>query len=167
MNENTGAEIWQKEPAPIPNDSPASWDLVLKDLETIPITHQMREAKSLLIADIHLRDEFGTKKYGVRLQPNNGRNSTKDAYEEALDCTVYLRNEIEEKLSNKIVTRERESVLRYLTQMYLSQLAIALGLRYVLLLEKEINERSITNAGDSGNTEESGEHQSNIVIPKG
>lgn len=36
-------------------------------------------------------------KYGTPLQANNGRNPLIDAYQEALDLCVYLRQEIEER----------------------------------------------------------------------
>lgn len=71
-----------KEPVSIPNEHPAIWDLVIKD--------------------IHDRDKFGTKKYGTRLQPYNGRNALIDAYQEALDLVVYLRQLIEEERIKKI-----------------------------------------------------------------
>lgn len=65
------------EPAPIPTTTPPTWDLVVNDMRK--------------------RDEFGYRKYGVRLQPNNGRDALKDAYEEALDLCVYLRSAIYER----------------------------------------------------------------------
>lgn len=65
------------EPAPQPhNGRPAVWDLV--------------------IADIEERDRMGAKKYGTRLQPHNGRSPLRDAYQEALDLVVYLRQAIYE-----------------------------------------------------------------------
>lgn len=39
---------------------------------------------------------MGLKKYGTVLQPNNGRDALVDAYQEALDLVVYLRQRIEE-----------------------------------------------------------------------
>lgn len=65
------------EPPPVKNNLPAVWDLVL--------------------ADIKERDEIGKEKYGTRLQPFNGRNPLKDAYQEALDLVVYLRQAIYEQ----------------------------------------------------------------------
>lgn len=67
-----GADVY--EAAPIHNDQPAVWDLV--------------------IGDIQRRDEMGIKKYGTRLQPFNGRSPLWDAYQEALDLVVYLRQAI-------------------------------------------------------------------------
>lgn len=62
------------EPDPVKNNKPAVWDLVIKDIQE--------------------RDAIGEKKYGVRLQPFNGRNALIDAYQEALDLVVYLRQQI-------------------------------------------------------------------------
>ena len=67
----------RREPDPVKTDAPAAWDLVIKDMKQ--------------------RDEFGHKKYGVRLQPHNGRDQLVDAYQEALDLCVYLRNAIYER----------------------------------------------------------------------
>jgi len=66
-----------KEPQPKRNNQPAVWDLVLHDIKE--------------------RDEVGTSKYGTRLQPFNGRDVLKDAYQEALDLVVYLRQAIYER----------------------------------------------------------------------
>lgn len=66
----------EPEPAPIPNDRPAVWDLVIRDMQE--------------------RDQTGEKKYGVRLQPHNGRDPLIDAYQEILDAAVYLRQAIYE-----------------------------------------------------------------------
>lgn len=66
------------EPQPVSREQePAVWDLVIKD---------MRE-----------RDAIGERKYGTRLQPRNGRAPLRDAYQEALDLAVYLRQEIYER----------------------------------------------------------------------
>lgn len=65
------------EPTPVKNNLPAVWDLVLVDIKE--------------------RDEIGKEKYDTRLQPFNGRNPLKDAYQEALDLVVYLRQAIYEQ----------------------------------------------------------------------
>lgn len=64
----------EKQPPAIPNNRPCVWDLVFAD---------MRE-----------RDLIGTRKHGTRLQPFNGRDTLKDAYQEALDLVAYLRQEL-------------------------------------------------------------------------
>ena len=66
-----------KQPRSVPNDGPAMWDLVV---------HDMRE-----------RDEVGARKHGTRLQPHNGRDVLVDAYQEALDLVVYLRQALYER----------------------------------------------------------------------
>jgi hypothetical protein len=66
-----------KEPSPIQNNKPSVWDLVLYDIKE--------------------RDNIGKNKYGTRLQPFNGRDVLKDAYQEALDLVVYLRQAIYER----------------------------------------------------------------------
>jgi hypothetical protein len=51
----------------------------------------------LVLADIAERDLIGQVKYNVRLQGFNGRDVLKDAYQEALDLVVYLRQAIYER----------------------------------------------------------------------
>lgn len=51
----------------------------------------------LVIADMHERDQVGRFRYGTPLQAHNGRDALQDAYEEALDLAVYLRQAIEER----------------------------------------------------------------------
>jgi len=65
------------EPTPKKNTEPAVWDLVLIDMIE--------------------RDSEGFRKYGTRLQPHNGRDVLTDAYQEALDLAVYLRQAIYER----------------------------------------------------------------------
>lgn len=73
------------QPLPVANDNPSSHDL--------------------LVADIIARKEFGFKKYGSLLQANNGRDTLRDAYEEAQDLCVYLRTLIDERVDVAMVAR--------------------------------------------------------------
>ena len=67
----------QEQPNPIANDKPAVWPLV--------------------VADMQARDRLGRERYGVPLQPNNGRDALRDAYEEALDLCAYLKQALIER----------------------------------------------------------------------
>src|SRR3990167_6008263 len=60
--------------APTHNENPAVWPLVIRDMVD--------------------RDEGGRAKYGTPLQPFNRRDALVDAYQEALDLAVYLRQAI-------------------------------------------------------------------------
>lgn len=62
---------------PAPSESPAVWSLVMRDMVD--------------------RDIAGAQKYGVRLQAGNGRDALVDAYQEALDLVVYLRQALYER----------------------------------------------------------------------
>lgn len=68
-----------EQPAPLAYDpsKPCVWDLVKADMEA--------------------RDRVGRARYSVPLQPFNGRDPLRDAYEEALDQVVYLRQAIYER----------------------------------------------------------------------
>lgn len=65
------------EPDPIPNDS-----------EPVAVS---------VIRDIEQRMEIGLATYKTYLQPFNGRDALWDAYEEALDLAIYLRQAIIER----------------------------------------------------------------------
>lgn len=65
------------EPQPVQNDRPRVLDLV--------------------VADLLARAEMGKAKYGTYLQPCNGRDALMDAYQEALDLCMYLRQAIAER----------------------------------------------------------------------
>lgn len=56
-----------------------------------------RPVWQLVVEDMHARDQLGRARYGVPLQAHNGRDALRDAYEEALDLAVYLRQAIEER----------------------------------------------------------------------
>jgi NTP pyrophosphatase (non-canonical NTP hydrolase) len=51
----------------------------------------------LVIEDMRARDRKGAEEYGTRLHAHNGRDALQDAYEEALDLAVYLRQAIAER----------------------------------------------------------------------
>jgi hypothetical protein len=50
----------------------------------------------LVIEDLTERREFGRRKYGDELRLRNGRDALIDAYQEALDLVIYLRQRIEQ-----------------------------------------------------------------------
>lgn len=56
-----------------------------------------RDIARLVQRDVEARARMGNKKYGERLKPNNGRKALWDAYQEALDLCMYLRQAIEEE----------------------------------------------------------------------
>lgn len=94
------------EPAPRSNDQPACWDLVIADvLYLFAVSDPIRD---IMIRDMRERDRFGAEKYKTRLQPFNGRKPIVDAYQEALDLCVYLRQALFEK-----DTPERNRAYRY------------------------------------------------------
>lgn len=50
----------------------------------------------MVLADLTNRALEGKEKYGEALKANNGRSALVDAYQEALDLAMYLRQAIEE-----------------------------------------------------------------------
>lgn len=74
----------ESQPSPIKNSNPAIWDLVIEDMKE--------------------RNQIGTVKYETPLQPFNGRDALVDAYQEALDLAVYLRQAIWERDNPNVVS---------------------------------------------------------------
>jgi len=68
---------WAEQPMPTPNASPS--------------------VQSMVIDDLAVRLQVGIQRYGTALQPHNGRDALRDAYEEALDLACYLRQAIAER----------------------------------------------------------------------
>ena len=81
------------QPAPKPTDGPAIWDLVIADMSPA-----VTPLERTIVADMRRRDELGRATYGTPLQAHNGRDALHDAYAEALDAVVYLRQVAEEGL---------------------------------------------------------------------
>lgn len=51
----------------------------------------------LVLADLQARAEAGKAKYGTLLESHNGRDTLMDAYQEACDLVMYLRQAIAER----------------------------------------------------------------------
>jgi hypothetical protein len=56
--------------------------------------------QDLVIADIEKRKQLGLARYGTLLKPFNGRDALVDAYEEALDLCMYLKQRLVEEAGN-------------------------------------------------------------------
>ena len=76
-DQSRSANYSLNQPSPQHNQGPAVWDLV--------------------VADMIERDQVGQDRYGTRLQPDNGRDTLVDMYQEELDKIAYLRQFIEER----------------------------------------------------------------------
>ena len=62
-----------------------------------PTPNELPAVGELVIADIRERVRVGCERYGVPLQPHNGRDALRDAYEEAIDLAKYLRQLLYER----------------------------------------------------------------------
>jgi hypothetical protein len=78
------------EPAPRSGIGPDLWPLVCTDLRA-----DFSDIEAMC-RDCMGRHEFGVAKYGKPLRKDNGRDAIVDAYQEALDCAVYLRQALSE-----------------------------------------------------------------------
>jgi hypothetical protein len=127
----------QPQPPPVANDKPAVWDLVVQDLERDVAHHlpnwatkpwDVPEVVALVLTDARARDAQGRERYGVPLQAGNGRDALVDAYQEALDLAVYLRQAIEE-----MVTASTPPQQQYIVLLYQNALRTVRHLRWVLI----------------------------------
>lgn len=65
------------------------------------------EVWTQVMVDMIARDKMGTEKYGTPLKTFNGRNALVDAYQEALDLVVYLKQQILENELMRGAKREQ------------------------------------------------------------
>lgn len=66
------------------------------DSQSVPMPNDGQFITDMVIEDMAKRADFGLRKYGTKLQAHNGRNALQDAYEEALDLCVYLKQKLVE-----------------------------------------------------------------------
>ena len=81
------------QPAPKPGKTPV-WKTVIDDMEA--------------------RDNLGFERYGTRLETHNGRDALLDAYEEALDLAVYLKQAILEKKEKTMQNYKKGEFCKYI-----------------------------------------------------
>ncbi len=56
-----------------------------------------RRVVDAVMEDMQFRRQHGITKYGTELLTHNGRDALVDAYQEALDLVVYLKQELMER----------------------------------------------------------------------
>lgn len=86
---------------------PQSWCLNCVEAGLVNVVRPQRDPREgtgppiaeLVVLDIEKRMQDGISKYGTPLRANNGRAALVDAYQEAIDLVMYLRQEIEERRS--------------------------------------------------------------------
>jgi len=66
--------------------------------QAAPISGEV-EVGELVLSDMRDRIALGQERYGSKLKTFNGRDALVDAYQEAIDLVMYLRQEIEERNS--------------------------------------------------------------------
>lgn len=132
---------------PSKNNWPELWDLVISEVSQIrssldPVAHEQYD---FVLKDMRDRNELGKYKYGVALQPFNGRNSTIDAYQEALDCLVYLRQilfELDNSSPDRVGQHARQDYRDTIYSCYKTTFTTILHLRYCLMTYQSIVEEN-------------------------
>jgi hypothetical protein len=84
--ESSDAGLNAPQPPPKPGGVPV-WPLLIGEIERGNVGRHA----ALIAQDMRERDAAGRAKYGMPLTADNGRDHLVDAYQEALDCAVYLR----------------------------------------------------------------------------
>lgn len=106
-----------QQPLPMASSARPVWPLVIEEAKAClagPVV-------DLLLADMAERHAFGIAQYKVALAAHNGRDHLVDSYQETLDQTAYLRNEIEEGDPSGVAS-----------ELYPQALSMALRLREAL-----------------------------------
>jgi hypothetical protein len=70
---------------------------VLSTEQAMPVPNDSPSVQGMVRADLETREQIGRERYGTALQPHNGRDALRDAYEEALHLSCYLRLAIAER----------------------------------------------------------------------
>ena len=83
------------QPAPRPGEQNVVL-LVVQDVLEDPIAVAHDDAHMQVLHDFLARSNFGLAKYGTRLFTGNGRDALMDAYQEAIDLVMYLRQAVAE-----------------------------------------------------------------------
>lgn len=65
--------------------------------QPLPVKNDREYVQTTVIRDLETRTAVGIERYGTGLQPFNGRDALRDAYEEALDLAVYLKQVLIER----------------------------------------------------------------------
>lgn len=65
--------------------------------QPLPIVNDRESVQAAVIRDLEARTQLGIERYGTALQPHNGRDALRDAYEEAMDLTLYLKQSLIER----------------------------------------------------------------------
>lgn len=93
------------QPDPVPNDQPKVIDALVNDLHNeenlLSEVEPMSSYGDVVTNDLINRAFIGRERYGVFLQPHNGRDALQDAYEEALDLATYLMQVVMEQKASK------------------------------------------------------------------
>lgn len=79
--------------------------------QPLPVVNTNPVIQGLVRDDLVEREKVGISRYGNGLQAENSRDMLLDAYEEALDLTVYLRGEREERRIRHELTVELTQIL--------------------------------------------------------
>jgi hypothetical protein len=77
--------------------STTAWSYDAAKPEPPPVNNDREAIQDLVVEDIEARKAMGIAKYGTPLQAFNGRDALNDAYQEALDLVMYLRQALYER----------------------------------------------------------------------
>lgn len=110
-----GASANAPEPPPRKSDREPCWEFLLRNFGDELSSH------AALRADIDERDRVGRAKYGVPLQPFNGRDADVDLYQELLDAVVYCTQALQEAESGHEARSKRAWLYRTLLTSLLGQ----------------------------------------------
>ena len=65
--------------------------------QPLPVINEHPYVQDAVIDYIEKRKQIGISRYGTALQPHNGRDAMRDAFEEVIDLAVYLAQVIIER----------------------------------------------------------------------
>ena len=130
MSENDTKSLIVDQPQPVAErvEQPVLWTLVIQDAKRLVETGYPAE----IVGDMVARDRVGRARYGTPLQPHNGRDALIDAYQEALDLTVYLKQYLVENVETR-----HAGEMRRINLMYRDALDLVTRIREAINLRSE------------------------------
>jgi hypothetical protein len=125
------------QPPPIPTGRRPVWEIVMdyvRNNGTRSDGSRPELIESVLL-DMRERDTLGRERYGKPLTSGNGRDHLIDAYQECLDASVYLANELDEHGADPSAELS-DPTLRRVQQLFIGQIRGLVELR-ALIKERE------------------------------
>ena len=116
-----GVRMDVKEPKPTRTDMEPTWDIIIQEYDE-GLWGWGRamgdENKREIIRLMEERRDFGFRKHGVHLTPDNGRNDKNDSLQELADFMAYTRNMMRCNPDSTYISRQLSEIFNTSIQIF-------------------------------------------------